>query len=552
MALASFFTLGLLSSFVAAPVLAFMYYTDTISIFWLFALTVLINLVIWLVSPRVSDIIYRFFYDVEWITLEELRQRSPEAAQVIEEACEDYDFSTPKLGIIPDDNPNAFTYGSGRFNSRVVATQGLFKYLDGNEAGSVYAHEMGHVVHRDFIVMTVANMLVQMLYEMYIVFRRLSLDSDSESKARKPILGLMVATLVFYFIGRYVVLFLSRLREYYADRFAGERTDPNYLSSALIKISYGILASPDNERLVKSTEAIGIQNFDNSEDIGLVYYNSDKLSDWNPLNRALMYDLVNPWAKLSELKSTHPLTGKRIKALSDQSRSPVFDFEQIKKNVTVDRSKLYGGFFKDLFVIILPTILAVTFPILYGLGFFMEVIGFQLGIFVGGWIATIGLAMILRTLYKYPTGEPEDARVIDLMADLYASPVRGKKVRLRGKLIGRGEAGLKFSEDLMFQDSTGIMFLNYQSWLPYIGNLLFGLGKVPELVGEEAEIKGWFLRDTMPWIGLKHLETENDSIRGFVRFGSLIGGVLITVVGTAVAVATTTGIIFEQKKPRLS
>lgn len=162
LALASFFTLGLLSSFVAAPVLAFMYYTDSISIFWLFGLTVLINFIIWLVSPRISDIIYRFFYDVEWYELEELREKSPEAVQVIEETCEQYDFSAPKLGVIPDDNPNAFTYGSGRFNSRVIATQGLFKYLDGNEAGSVYVHEMGHVVHRDFIVMTVANTLVQL------------------------------------------------------------------------------------------------------------------------------------------------------------------------------------------------------------------------------------------------------------------------------------------------------------------------------------------------------------------------------------------------------
>ena len=536
LALASVFTLGLLSSFVAAPVLGFMYYTDSINILWLFGLTILINLVIWLVSPRVSDLIYRFFYDVEWYTLEKLSNESPEAAGVIEGTCDKYGFSTPKLGVIPDDNPNAFTYGSGRWNSRVIATEGLFKYLDDNETASVYAHEMGHVVHRDFIVMTVANMLVQMLYEGYVVLRKLSLDSDGSNKRRAPIIGLMIATFIFYFIGRYVVLFLSRIREYYADKFAGEVTDPNYLSSALVKISYGILASPDNEQLVKSTEAIGIQNYGNSEDIGLVYYNSEKLSDWTPLNRALMYDLVNPWAKLSELKSTHPLTGKRIRALSDQSRNPVFDFEKVRSSVEISKKKLYGGFLKDLFMIALPNLVFVAFPILYILGVLGDLVSFQLGVFGGGWITAAGFALLGRTFYKYPAGEAEESRVIDLLGEVYASPVRGRKVKLRGKLIGRGEAGLKFSEDLMFQDSTGLMYLNYQSWLPFIGNLIFGLGKVPDLVGEETEIKGWFLRDATPWIGLKHLQTRNENIRGFVRLGGLFGGLIVTLAGLAVLI----------------
>src|SRR5205807_9563989 len=51
-----------------------------------------------------------------------------------------------------------------------------------------------------------------------------------------------------YIVSEYIVLWFSRTREYYADRFAGRVTgNPNALASALVKIAYGLAAQDSRE-----------------------------------------------------------------------------------------------------------------------------------------------------------------------------------------------------------------------------------------------------------------------------------------------------------------
>jgi Zn-dependent protease with chaperone function len=521
--LASLFTLLLLSSFLIAIFLTFLYFTGFFDIYLLFGFTILFNFIFWLFGPKISDWIYKFFYKVRWITIKELKEICPKSANFILETCNKYNFKVPKLGIIPDKNPNAFTYGSGRWNGRIIVTEGIFKYLDENERTSVYAHELGHIKNRDFIVMTIATVLLQLLYEMYVV-GRLSLIRGGRRKSSGALLFVMLASYIFYWIGQYIVLYLSRIREFYADEFAAKETDPNYLASALIKISYGILANPDNVRLVNSTKYIGITNFNLSKNIGLIYYNCKNIKDFKPLAKALLYDIKNPWAFISELRSTHPLTGKRIRRLCSLSAEPLFDFKQIERENPVDKRKLYRNFLKDILVLTLPFLLAVSYPILYFLLVYFNYLPFSL-YFIPEWLFLIGFGILVSTIYKYPGKKAQETTIIELMSDIYASPVRGKPVALEGIIVGRGVPGLIFSEDLMIQDKTGLIYLNYESWLPFLGNLIFGLAKVPKLIDKRAKIYGWFLRGNYQWIGLRLLETDKEKIHGFVKLGGLIGGI---------------------------
>ena len=89
--------------------------------------------VLWIAEPCVEDV---------------LRKGGYEDYEVIEEVTAEYGYSKPKLGIIDDGNPNAFTYGSARFNARIVVTEGLFEFLEDDELASVVAHELGHGVHQ--------------------------------------------------------------------------------------------------------------------------------------------------------------------------------------------------------------------------------------------------------------------------------------------------------------------------------------------------------------------------------------------------------------------
>ena len=79
---------------------------------------------------------------------------------LIHQVADEYRFKAPRIGLIPGRNPTAFTYGLLRSNARIVVTEGLFEFLNEDEARAVVAHELGHIVNRDFILMTMAGMLV--------------------------------------------------------------------------------------------------------------------------------------------------------------------------------------------------------------------------------------------------------------------------------------------------------------------------------------------------------------------------------------------------------
>jgi len=529
---ASLFTLLLLSAFLIAVFLSALYYFGFITWYFLIIFTVFINFVLWLVGPSISDWIYRHFYKMRWMTMGELRKISPASADIIEKTCKKYNFNIPEIGIIPDKNPNAFTYGSGRWNARIIVTEGIFQYLNEKERASVYAHELGHIKNRDFIIMTIASTLLQVLYEMFIISSRMAKSGESKKEGGPIVVIIMIISYIFYWVGQYIVLYLSRIREYYADQFSAKETNPNFLSSALIKISYGILANPDDVRLVKSTKYIGIANFKMAESIGLVYYNCARLKNFTALNRALLYDIKNPWAFVSELKSTHPLTGKRLRRLATLSNKPLFNFEQIEASNPVDKRKMYSNFLRDVSVLILPALFAIGFPIIYLFSAYFGYIAFSFEALIVTWILLLGISLIVITLYKYPRKQPQDSTVLDLMSDIYASPVRGKRINLKGKLIGRGVPGLIFSEDMIIQDRTGLMFLKYDSWFPVLGNLIFGLKKVPQLINKDAKISGWFLRGVSPMVGLKSLETSDEKINGFVKLGGVIGGLILMIIGS--------------------
>jgi Zn-dependent protease with chaperone function len=539
-ALATVLTLGLLSSFVFVVVVGLMLAFGTVSLPIAIALVVLFNFGMLLVSPRINDFVYRYLYDMEWVDLEAFRERSPASARVIEDVTAEYGYDTPKLGLIQDRNPNAFTYGSARFNARVVLTEGCFEYLDDEEVSSVVAHELGHVTSRDFIIMTLANTLVQVLYLVAIYAWRFGAATGSGSgggrnRAAPILFGVAVLSYVLWFFGEYIVLYLSRVREYAADSFAGEKTHPDALSSALVKIAYGIVTSEDSPELAKATRNIGIMDVANSRDDGLVYHNVRQAGgDEDLLLRSFLYDLKNPWARVLELNSTHPLTGKRVRALSGMDGARRFDFDDILSRFAIDRGRMYRGFFRDVGMLALPGLLAAGYPLFYLGAVLAEAVAFSWFWLAGGWLAAFGVGQVALALYKYPRDASEPTTVIEALADPYASPVRGRPVELDGELIGRGQAGYRFSEDLMFQDRTGLMYLKYESWLPLLGNFLFALRRVPELIGEDVEVEGWFLRGTGPWVGMRRLRHGDETVRGFIHYGGLVSGALLLIVGLAV------------------
>jgi hypothetical protein len=118
------------------------------------------------------------------------------------------------------------------------------------------------------------------------------------------------------------------------------------------------------------------------------------------------------------------------------------------------------------------------------------------------------------------------------MSDPYASPLRGKPVKLQGELIGRGDAGYEFGSDLKIQDRTGMIYLHYASRFGPIGNFLFGMNRVKNLLGAQVGVTGWFRRGVAPWVDMTQLVAESGTtVKSFHRLWSFILGAVAILLG---------------------
>ena len=533
LALASAVTLSLIGGMVLVLVLAVVFIMGSenpgtglaISV----AITLIFNIAAFFLSPWLMDLTQRWLYQTRWVSLADIAELSPETAEVIQRVCAEKKLKQPRLGIIDDQNPTAFTYGSLPNSARLVVSQGLFTYLEDEEVAAVYAHELGHIVHWDFAVMTVASTLIQICYLVYIFARRMSRGGSSKSK--DAFQNAALVAYIFYVVGSYLLLYLSRVREYFADRFAAETTgNPNALSRALVKIAYGIVEegsrNREPSRLLEGTRALGIYDAKAATSTGTAYRIAESPEK---VGRVFLWDMFNPWGWWMELSSTHPLTGKRVRALSTYAEQLGLEIEfdmgrVMGEGKNLNRKRLYGSFAQDLILFRLETIgllVGLVCGTLFASNAFFAfpLIGFGLGL--------IGKALVMYPKYKNAPA----TNILDLMCDPYASPLRGKPVKLEGQLIGRGQAGYKFGSDLKLQDKTGMLYLHYKSRFGAIGNFLFGMKRVQNLIGSQVNSSGWFRRGIMPWMDLVRLETADGTIvNSYHRFWSfLLGGGAIAI-----------------------
>jgi Zn-dependent protease with chaperone function len=483
-------------------------------------------------SPLLLDLFLRFMQSLEWVDREEL---PPHLVAFMDKVCRARRIPFPRVGIIDDGNPNAFTYGHYPANARLVLTGGLMEILDEDELEAVVAHEIGHIAHWDFIVMTLAALVPVLLYWIYR-----ALGGGGERK-RAPV-QVVVAVYLMYVVSEYLILLLSRAREYYADRFSGAATrKPNALAGALVKIAYGLAAAKPEEAAAKSNSglraisALGI--FDPRAALSLAAA-SARPSGVAPQDivGAMQWDLWNPWAGFYELGSTHPLPAKRILALGRLAerlgQQPAIRFDSRQPE------SYWDEFFVDLMVTALP--LALPFA---ALGLMLPAVAILGGVGPQWALHAAGIALVgygvgalIRTVWSYRAGEFRSSTVATLLQAVKVSAVRSIPVRLKGTIIGRGIPGLIYSEDLVLRDDTGFIFLDYRQ--PFrLMELWFGLARAGDLVGREVTATGWYRRAPTPFLELRTLEIDGDVRQCWVRAAKLVAATAAIVVGMSLAVA---------------
>jgi len=224
----------------------------------------------------------------------------------------------PRLAIVPSPAPNAFVFGNSSSNMTLAVHEGLLRQLNEDEVRGVIAHELGHIKHRDSIVMTVLSAIPLLAY----MIARSTLFMSSGSRDRDRSAGYIALAgavgLMVYFIAQLLVLRLSRLREHFADAYSGYLTgSPRSLESALTKIAYGLSLRPEDPHGVRAlyisdpalakSEVEGI--LDRRQEFDL---DRDGVLDERELHLAMEKEARSTWQGLNEAFSTHPPTYKRI------------------------------------------------------------------------------------------------------------------------------------------------------------------------------------------------------------------------------------------------
>lgn len=525
---ASLVTIGLLLGMVAGVALAAMVAAGKVDLSLAITLTIVINGLIWLVSPWITDFSLRWFNKLAWLEDDAVKAKYPVVHQLTHAVAGEYGFSAPSIGIIPDRNPTAFTYGLLRGNARIVLTEGIFEFLNEDETKAVVAHELGHIVNRDFIVMTAAGTLVQILYQVYASAMRSARASDSKKNGGIVIVG--IAALVMYYIGIFLLYYLSRTREYLADTFSAERVEARHLASALVKIAYGIVKVEDTEAtqsLLQSTRHMGVIDVKNARHVGLVA-ESDAASPGQTAE-AMLFDYYNPWARLIELNSTHPLTGMRIANLGEIAKEKGqqfgdYDIAAAAKRVGLDRGALRSQFWRELAILAAPVAAAIFVCL------------------IGAWpLAPAAFAAtVIATLYvRYPSTAPQNTTVIALMTNPAASPVVGRPVRLEGTPIGRVNPGFFGGEDVIYQDKTGILPVDFRSMLGFLGDLYTGWRRIPKQLGQAGDVTGWFRRSMGGSIILSEMTSAGGRLRARPYFWQML--LCMLVIGATLGVAAGAG-----------
>lgn len=532
---ASLVTLSLLAAMLAGVVLAAMVALGEIDLGAALLITLLLNTVLFLVSPWITDLMLRWVNRLVWLEDNDVRRRYPHVHRLIHEVAREYGFSAPSIGYIPDRNPTAFTYGILRSNARIVLTEGIFEYLNEEETRAVVAHELGHIVHRDFLVMTVAGMLVQMMYQVYAAMKRASEKSSGRrDKNGGSTLAVAIAAYIAYVAGTYILLYLSRTREYLADAFSAERVEARYLASALVKIAYGIARADDTEQsreLLSATRHLGSVDVRNARHFGLVADEAKARPE--AAAEAMLFDIHNPWARLIELSSTHPLTGHRIQYLAEIAAAKLqrfdeYDVRAAARRLRVDQAAINRKFWREVLLVAYPYLAAA---IVAGAAFAVGTPALALLA-----LPAAALAWLATIPSRFPFTAPEATRVERLMGDVMASPVVGRPVRLEGEVIGRADAGSIVGEDTVFADPSGRIIVDFRSMLAGIGDLWAGAARIKPYIGTKGSVSGWFRRSQGGFVVMSELKTTAGTITAKPYLREAVS--LLIVLGLVLAIPT--------------
>jgi len=269
----------------------------------------------YLISPAIVG----WTMKIKWVSEKE----EPELHRMVAELAKAAYLPKPKVGISQLAIPNAFAFGRTQRDGRVCVTRGILKLLSRDELRAVLGHEISHIKHRDMVIITLLSAIPLMLY--WLAWGMMwggMFGGRRQGGGYAALIGL--GAFLLYFITNLLVLYGSRIREYYADLGSVRLGNtPHDLATALYKLVYGNARSRNSQELkrVEGVKAFFVN------DPSRAWYEIRELSqidqdmsgtiNYNELMALRQKEVkLGTSHKLMELFTTHPNMLKRIKHLS--------------------------------------------------------------------------------------------------------------------------------------------------------------------------------------------------------------------------------------------
>jgi heat shock protein HtpX len=170
------------------------------------------------------------------LTEENLPQYYHRVAPLVGNIARRMSLPMPKLYITPEESPNAFATGRNPQHASIAFTEGILRLMQDSELEGVVAHELGHVLHRDILISSVAATIAAAItalarFAMFFGPRR---DDEDERGNAFAALAMMILAPIAAML---IQMAISRSREYDADAASAKYLGSPYpLIQALKKL----------------------------------------------------------------------------------------------------------------------------------------------------------------------------------------------------------------------------------------------------------------------------------------------------------------------------
>lgn len=524
-----------------------------------------------LLSPWLMQWILGQFYGANRLSERELERRSPETLRLLKRVSQNNQISKPQLHLLPTDIPIIFSYGHLPRTTHITVSRGLLTQLSDDEIASLYAAELGHMLQRDLVPMTLAALVQQFPFLLYWKVAQWG-DRQRQGVLKAIANGIAAAAYGLFWLLRLPSLWLSRVRQPLGDRHAASLTgNPNGQMRALLNLSVGLAQAIERQRStepqLEGLESLMPVSYRQALTLGSLHlkqqslYRSQAEAHSHPsaqvepessdavvhipptvtLPPFLAWDVQNPYRRWLTLNTTHPPLGDRLYHLAQYALQWRIRPDLELSPRPASKPSPSKPFWLQVIPYAAPLIGIGAAIVLWLAGGIARTANISAIEWLWGdrsllW-GCVAIGFSFGTLIRINSFFPDitnsnaqpETQLPHLLRAFRPTPVDSVPVKWTGKLLGRPSISNGLNQDLMLRTAHGSIKLHYLSHIGPLGNLILGKAHPADFIGKSVTITGWFRRGATPWIDVETLKPDR---RAGIRSGHPLWSTLLAVAAT--------------------